>query len=218
MKKHLFKLLTLLFVMLILISSGTALYSQLTGSRFDPVKTIIELQSQNRRDEALDLVQFYEENKTIESQKLKTLKEDLQYTPVEKLKSFTKGAIKGEVYNNHSGIGAVSSDLCVYGDIRDLGIQSWRFLKDEDTDAIVAVLSGLGIVLSAKPFADVIASYSKNTIKYLGKISMDHTGSIIHKIKRGKLTLKESQLVLNLLKKTRGQYLAPQQFYPTSAV
>ena len=218
MKKHLLKLLIPLFVMLILICSGAALYYQITGSKFDPVQYIIELQSQHRRDEALDLVQFYEENQTIESEKLKTLKEDLQYTSMDKLKSFTKGAVKGDVYDNYSGIGAVSSDLCVYGDIRDLGIQSWRFLKDEDTDVIVAVLSGLGIVLSAKPFTAVIVSYSKNTVKYLGKVSMTNTGSIIHKIKKGTLSFKESKLVLNLLKKTRGQSPEPQQFFPTSKV
>ena len=150
--------------------------------------------------------------------KLKELKIDLEYTPAEKLRSFTKGAVKGEVYDTYSGLGAVSSDLCVYGDIRDLGIQSWRFLKHEDTDAIVAVLSGLGIVLSAKPFTAVIVSYSKNTIKYLGKVSMTCTGSIIHKIKKGTLSVKESKLVFNLLKKTLGASPAPQQFFQISAV
>ena len=59
--------------MLIFICSGAALYYQITGSKFDPVQYIIELQSQHRRDEALDLVQFYEENQTIESQKLMPL-------------------------------------------------------------------------------------------------------------------------------------------------
>jgi hypothetical protein len=218
LKKHLFKLVIPLFVMLILICSGAALYYQITGSKFDPVQYIIELQSQHRRDEALDITKFFIENNTGDLKTLKEIESDLQYTSMDKLKSFTKGAVKGDVYNTYSGIGAVSSDLCVYGDIRDLGIQSWRFLKDEDTDVIVAVLSGLGIVLSAKPFAHVISSYSKNTMKYLGKVSMIYTGSIIHKIKKGTLSFKESKLVLSLLKKTRGQYPKPQQFFPTSKV
>ncbi|MCD4678589.1 MAG: hypothetical protein K8S18_21760 [Desulfobacula sp.] len=218
MKKHLFKLLILLFVMLILISSGTALYFQITGSKFDPIKEIQKLQSQNRRDEALDLVQFYEENKTIDPQKLKEIKDDLEYTLGEKIKSFTKGAVKGEIKDTYSGVGAISSDLCVYGDIRDLGIQSWRYLRNEKTDVIVATLSGIGIILSAKPFADVIASYAKNTVKYIRNVSsISANNGILKKVLKGKLSLKESKLVLNLLKKTDVQYPAPQQFFQISA-
>jgi len=204
--------------MLILISSGTALYFQLTGSKFDPIKAIQKLQSQNRRDEALDLVQFYEENRTIDSQKIEELKNDLEYTSFEKLKSFTRGAIKGEVQDTYSGIGAISSDLCVYGDIRDLGIQAWRYLKNEKTDIMVATLSGIGIILSAKPFADVIASYAKNTVKYLQRISIfSGNGTILKKVLKGKLSFKESKLIFNLLKKTRGAFPAPHPYFQVSA-
>ncbi|MBA3010042.1 MAG: hypothetical protein FP812_07375 [Desulfobacula sp.] len=217
MKKHLSKLLILLFVILLMISSGTTLFIQITGSQFDPIQKIQELQSQNRRDEALDLVQFYEENNTIDPQKLKELKEGLEYTLAEKFKSIVDGAITGRVYDTFSGIGAIGSDLTLYGDIRDLGIQSWRYLRDEKTDVIVAVLSGIGIILSAKPFADVIASYVKNTVKYLRNFSMINHGGILQKLLKGKLTLEESKLVFNLLKKTNGLSPAPQQFYPISA-
>jgi hypothetical protein len=218
LKKHLFKLLILLFVMLILISSGTALYFQITGSKFDPIKEIQKLQSQARRDEALDIVQFYEENDTIDSQKLKELKGDLEYTSIEKIKSFTKGAIKGEVKDTYSGVGAISSDLTLYGDIRDLGIQTFRYLRNEKTDIMVATLSGIGIILSVQPFADVIASYAKNTFKYLRRISsFAGNNSILKKILKGTLSLKESKQICDLLKKTHGQYPALQQFYPISA-
>ena len=202
-----------------MISSGTALYFQLTESSYDPIKEIQKLQSQNRRDEALDLVKFYEENKTIDSQKIEELKGDLEYTSFEKFKSIANGAITGRVYDTFSGIGAIVSDFFVWGDIRDLSIQSWRFLKDEKTDVIVAVLSGVGIFLSAKPFADVIASYAKNTFKYLKRISsFSGNNSILKKVLKGKLSLEESKLVFNLLKKTHGQFPALQQFSPTSAV
>ena len=205
--------------MLILISSGTALYFQLTGSKFDPIKEIQKLQSQHRRDEALDLVQFYEENKTIDPQKLKKIKAELEYTSVEKLKSIANGAITGRVYDTFSGIGAIVSDFLVWGDIRDLSIQSWKFLKNEKTDVIVAVLSGVGIFLSVKPYADVTVSFAKNSVKYLRRIlSFGGNNFILKQLLKGKLSLAETKLVFNLLKKTNGQYLVPQQFYPTSAV
>ena len=218
MKKHLFKLLVYLFVILLMISSGTALYFQLAGSQFDPIKAIQTLQSQNRRDEALDLVQFYEENKTVDPEKLEKLKGDLEYTSFEKLKSFTRGAIKGEVKDTYSGIGAISSDFFVWGDIRDLSIQSWRFLKDEKTDVIVAVLSGVGIFLSVKPYADVTVSFAKNSVKYFRRIlSFGGNNGILKKVLMGKLSLAESKMVFNLLKKTNGRFPVQQQFYPISA-
>jgi hypothetical protein len=202
--------------MFILISSGTALYFQLTESKFDPIQKIIDLQSQNRRDEALDLVQFYEENKTVDTEELKG---DLEYTSFKKLKSFTRGAIKGEIKDTYSGLGAISSDLTLYGDIRDLGIQTFRYLKDEKTDAIVAALSGIGIILSAKPFLDIFASYAKNTVKYLHHVSgINRKNGIIKKVLKGDLSLAESKMVFNLLKKTNGQYPALQQSYLISAV
>jgi hypothetical protein len=202
-----------------MISSGTALYFQLTESSYDPIKAIQKLQSQNRRDEALDLVQFYEENETVDHQKLEELKGDLEYTSFEKIKSFTRGAIKGEIKDTYSGVGAISSDLTLYGDIRDLGIQTFRYLKDEKTDAVVAALSGIGIILSAKPFLDIMASYAKNTVKYLRNVSgISSQSGIIKKVLKGKLSLKESNLVFNLLKKTHSVSPAQPLFFQISAV
>lgn len=187
--------------MLIMISSGAALYFQITGSFYDPVKAIQDLKSQNRRAEALDLVQFHKENRSVDPDKLKQLEKDLEYTSFEKGKSFIDGAVTGRVYDTFSGVGAIGSDLCVYGDVRDLSIQSWRYLKDEKTDGVVAVLSGIGIVLSAKPFADVIASFIKNTVKYLKKVPIK-TDGYLKKALKGDLSFKESKLVFDLLKKT----------------
>ena len=201
-----------------MISSGTALYFQSTGSQFDPIKEIQKLQSQNRRDEALDLVQFYEENKTINPQKLEELKGDLEYTPVEKFKSIANGAITGRVYDTFSGIGAIASDFLIWGDVRDLSIQTYRYLKDEKTDVIVAVLSGVGIFLSVKPYADVTVSFAKNSVKYFRRVlSFGGNNVILKKVLMGKLSLAESKMVFNLLKKTNGRFPVQQQFYPISA-
>lgn len=205
--------------MLILFSSATALYFQITGSQFDPIKSIQKLQSQYRRDEALDLVQFYEENQTIESQKLKEIKDDLEYTPVEKIKSVAIGAITGKVYDAFSGMGAIASDFLIYGDIRDLFVESWKFIKDEETDVIVAVLSGIGIFLSTKPYADIGVSFAKNSRKYFVRVAgFGDNNAILKQLFKGKLSLKESKLVFNLLKKTNGQYPEPQRFFLTFAV
>jgi len=205
--------------MLLIITSGIALYSQIKGSYFtDPIQKIKNLQSQHRRDEALDLVQFYEENKTIDPQKLKEIKADLEYTALEKLKTIAVGAVSGRVYDTFSGIGAIASDFLVWGDIRDLGIQTWRFLKNEKTDAIVIVLSGIGLFLSVQPYADVTFSFLKNTTKYFKRIlSFGGNKSFFKKLLKGKASLKEMKMVFNLLKKTNGLSPAPQQFFQMSA-
>ena len=183
-------------------SSAAALYYKYSGSQFDPVKSIQDLQAQHRRDEALDLVQFYEENQTIDSETLKELKSELEYTMFEKFKSVGSGALTGAVYDFYSGIGAIASDLFIFGDIRDIVIQSWKFIINEEVDVIVAVLSGLGIALSIAPYTDVIASYLKNTIKYLRRISIIvGKSSILKPLLKGKLTFAESKKVLNLFRK-----------------
>ena len=206
--------------MLLIITSGTALYSQIVGSYFtDPIQKIKDLQSQHRRDEALDLVQFYEENKTIDPQKLKAIKADLEYTVVEKFKAIAMGAVTGKVWDTFSGIGAIASDFFVWGDIRDLGIQTWRFINNEKTDVIVATLSGVGIFLSVQPYADVSVSFAKNSFKYFKRIlSFGGNTSFLRRFLKGKSSLKEMKMVFNLLKKTNGPYLAQQQFYRMSVI
>lgn len=194
-----------------MISSGLALFYQLSGSTFDPVKTIQELQSQNRRDEALDLVQFYKNSGNVEPEQLETLEKDLQYTSIKKTKSFIDGAITGRVNDTYSGIGAIGSDLCIYGDVRDLTIQTWRFIRNEDTDVIVVVLSGVGILLSAKPYLDVVASFSKNTVKYIKRFPGINSGDgTLKKMLNGNLSIGDSKFVYDLFKKTTGPY--PGQF------
>jgi hypothetical protein len=201
-----------------MISSGITLCYQVTGSTFDPIKKIKELQSQNRRDEALDLVQFYEKNKTIEPQKIEELKAELEYSIAEKFKAISMGAITGKVWDTFSGIGAITSDFFVFGDIRDLGIQTWKFFTNKKTDSIVVILSGAGLFLSVQPYADVVVSFGKNSIKYFKRISgFAANNSILKKVLKGKLSLAESKSVFNLLKKTNGPSPAPQQFFPISA-
>jgi hypothetical protein len=52
------------------------------------------------------------------------------------------GAIKGELYDAYSGLGAISADLCVLGDLRELRIQSWKYVTGkEDFDDLVTLLS-----------------------------------------------------------------------------
>lgn len=206
-------------VLLIALSSVLALYIQQKGTEFDPVKEIQKLRNQHRRDDALDLLEFVKENQSNNIEEIKPLEEDLKYTSSEKAGSFLIGAIKGDVYDTFSGLGAVSSDLCVYGDIRDLGIHSWKYFRsDPKFDVSVVVLSGIGVILSTKPFMHGIDSFAKNTVKYLKRISSVSTQGVLKKFLSGMISIKDSKKIWNLLKKTTFRFQEPHLSYPISAV
>ena len=126
-------------LIVIILSSALTLYLNHTGSSFDPIKEIQSLKNKNRRDDALDLAKFYSENQTRDHEKIAALKNDLEYTTTEKIKSCAwDGFIKGQVNDSYSGIGAISSDLTIFGDVRDLGIQGWKKLtRADDFDGVV---------------------------------------------------------------------------------
>ena len=95
-------------LIIIIISSALTIYLNYTGSSFDPIKEIQSLRRENRRDDALDLVKFYSENQTGEQERIAALKNDLEYTITEKIKSCVwDGVIKGQVNDTYSGIGAI---------------------------------------------------------------------------------------------------------------
>jgi len=204
----------LLFI--IIISSGFAIYLDYTGSSFDPIKEIQSLRNQNRRDDALDLAKFYNNNQPRDQERIARLQNDLEYTTTEKIKSISwDGFILGRVYDSYSGIGAISSDLCIYGDVRDLGIQGWKKLtKSDDFDGMVAILSTAGIGLSTTAFINGSNALAKNTLKYLKKVPETINTGLLKKFLSGKVSPAECEKIWHLLKKTNGP--SPAQ-HPVSA-
>jgi len=195
---------TLLIV--IILSSALTLYLNHTGSSFDPIKEIQSLMKQNRRDDALDLAKFYSENQAGDQERFAALKNDLEYTITEKFKSYIwDGFIKGQVHDTYSGIGAITSDLCLYGDVRDLGIQGWKKLtRADDIDATVTLLSVAGIGLSSTAFINGSNAMAKNTIKYLKNVPDSINAGLLKKFLSGKIPPAECKKILRLLKKTNG--------------
>lgn len=109
---------------------------------------------------------------TENPERIAALKNDLEHTTTEKIKSISwDGFIKGQVYDSYTGIGAIPSDLIIYGDLRDLGIQGWkRLTKADDFDGMIAILSAAGIGLSTTAFVNGSNALVKNTLKYLKKV------------------------------------------------
>ena len=166
LKNQIFNVLKLLLIVHILISSGAALYGQITGSQIDPIKAILKFQTQpqNTRDTSQE--------------------KDVEYTTWQKLKSTVYGAITGKFFDKYSAYGAISSDYTVVWRCSEiLAIQSWRYLTGEKTDVVVVTLSASGIVLSVVPnlFKTIyLKGFYKNPIAILG-LSKSHL--VLHTLK-----------------------------------
>ena len=193
-------------VFFILFSSALALFIHYKGSSFDPVREIQSLIQQNQRDEALDMAEFFKENDHGNAKRLNELEKQMEYDFYEKFKSLAwDGVIKGEIHDSYSGMGAVSSDLCLLGDLRDLAVQSWNYLFDRpDFDQVVMGLSVAGIGFSSAPFVNGSSSVAKSMVKYFKRMPKAAKSPLLKQFISGKLSSKESEKVWQLLKKTDG--------------
>jgi len=220
LKKLCWKCLKFVLLFVVIISSSLAIYIYHKGSAFDPIREIQKLRSENRRDDALDLARFFKENQFTDQNKFTKIEKELEYTAAEKVKSFIwNGAINGQIYNSYSGMGAISADLCVIGDIRDLGIQGWEYLTGgQDFDGFVTILSAAGIGLSTTPFLDGTNALAKIILKYLKKVPASINKGLLKKFLSGKVSPTNCKKIWSLLKKTTGQYPAPYPAYQTSTI
>jgi hypothetical protein len=216
LKRILRKYFELGLVWFVVLSSGLALYWNWTGDSFDPVREIEKLRNENRRDDALDMAKVFRGSQTEDDHEMEEIEESLEYTTGEKVKSFIwNGAIKGEVFDSYSGLGAISSDLCILGDLRDLGIQSWNYVTDsEDFDRFIMLLSAAGVGLSSTGLANGCNALAKNTAKYLKNIPGVAKKGMLRRLLETKLTYKESEKIWDLLKKTNGRSREPHPVYP----
>ena len=168
----------------------------------------------------LDLARFFKENQFGDQGKFDQIEKALEYTAAEKIKSFIwNGAIRGQVYDSYSGMGAISADLCVVGDIRDLGIQGWKYLTGgQDFDGFVTILSAAGIGLSSTPFLDGTNALAKNILKYLKKLPASANKGLLKEFLTGKVSPANCKKIWELLKKTNGPFPAPYPAYQTSTI
>jgi hypothetical protein len=204
-------------LIVIIISSGFTIFLIYTGSSFNPIREIQTLKKQNRRDDALDMAKFYRNSQTRNQEKLTAIENNLEYTAIEKIKSFAwDGFIIGQVHDTYSGIGAISSDLCLYGDVRDLGNQGWKHLTEaDDFDGVVASFSAAGIGLSSTAFINGSNALAKSTIKYLKTVPGSINTGLLKTFLSGKISPAKCDKIWRLLK--RNEWSIPEQ-HPALAI
>ncbi len=120
--------------------------------------------------------------------------------------AFLKGAISGEPDNGSGFLGALTLDLFVIGDVRDLVVQGWKEIKYDDGDKVILALSAAGLSMTllpelhwapsimkglkrtgslSKPFTRVLTRLSKDALKTrnfrpLGKVLSDFGSATRH--------------------------------------
>src|SRR5690349_495063 len=139
---------------------------------FDYAYEAGELFKQNRFTEALLLV---DEGlaKDPNNNRLLIMKQGLELERkdwMRQMAMFGRGAVTGRGTQTAELGGAVIADLFVFGDIRDLVIETGTWLKGGDADDMIVALSAGGILLTVAPEVDLGAAVLK-TARKMGALS-----------------------------------------------
>ncbi len=195
-------------ISMMVMSPYWALIAYCSQNQWDPIKEIQRLMHLHRRDEAIDLVRFLRNSRLHDDDELTRIEEDVAYGHLEKAKAFIlDGAIKGQVSDTYSGIGAMAADCCLFGDIRDITIQTWNTFFDKDEfNGVIATLAGAGIALSTVPMFDVINAFAKNTAKYIKRLPAFMNQGMLKTFLSGRTTPEQCTVIYDLLKKTTGPF------------
>jgi hypothetical protein len=78
-----------------------------------------------------------------------------------KLRTFATGAVLGQSESLEGLLGAVTADLCVVGDVRDLIIQGARWATDGSADPVLVTLSAVGLITTVAPELDAAGALLK---------------------------------------------------------
>ena len=209
-----------LFLSLTFLTSTTALILKLTSTQIDLTQTLNHLLNSNRYDDISDLNDVYDIThnlRNLSTDQLQQFQTAIQCNiPCKIKRTIIDGMLKGQVYDTPSGIGALAADLCLFGDIRDIAIQSYRYLADKQTfDGLVFTLSLAGVGLSTVHALDGCNALAKSSIKYMGYVGAPTSKGALKALTTGKLCKADAKKVWDLLKKTTGQCLERCHACPT---
>ena len=81
-------------------------------------------------------------------------------------RAFGKGALTGQGQSLEELVGAITADLFVVGDVRDLLIQGAHYAVDGEADEVVLALSAVGVLTTVVPeidWAAAVLKYARKT-------------------------------------------------------
>ena len=215
----------------------------------NPLKQAESLLTENRWQEAKYLAEFIRANPHLGDEVrahsiILAADTALDYLPLQ-IKAFLGGAMSGEAYNSASLLGAVSLDLFVIGDVRDILVQGYKQLTEQNGDKVILALSASGLSLTllpqfhwapsilkgmkrtntlSKPFSNLLKVNARIALRTgdfrpLAKL-ITHFGRMIEKLGIGpsKGAMQAVYTQADLMKLARAAALEPQQSYAIAAL
>mgnify|MGYP006292750057 CR=1 FL=1 len=210
MKKKFLTVTSTTLIVFYTLTTATAILIKSRADSIDLVHETKQLQTENRRDDALNLAKTLKDSNVIQHAELEKLHDQLKYSTAEKLKSaLWDGMMKGEVYDHYSGLGAVASELCMGSGSRDLAIKGYCFMDRHLTVTNSLFPSGMVSPAFCYPIINGPAVLSKTTVKYLDRLPKPRNKGLVRQFVSGDLEPINEQKIWQLFKKTTGQCPGP---------
>ena len=131
---------------------------------FDHMPELRSLYAQGRYDDAVrlgsDMLEsgFY---RGVELEELLAKSRKKSGSAVGNSVRFLRGFVSGKSDTAADAMGAVVSDLLVYGDVRDVLVQTGLWAAGRENDPFLLAVSGAGILFEALPLADMFPALLK---------------------------------------------------------
>lgn len=133
---------------------------------FDPVDQAQQLSSEKRHAESRLLANFVIQHPHLGDQREAGKIVERETQTLEslsgKLRRFAHGAASGEPTDGASLLGSMSLDFFVIGDIRDILVQGYREITNDDGDRLILGLSAIGLATTLTPEFDWAPSMLKS--------------------------------------------------------
>ena len=136
---------------------------------YNYVSDIKTLKEEGKLSEALEMARFVISHPDMPGQEdAKALEKDLENELTSvwgRTKRATRGFVSGSGNSIEEIAGGITSDMIIYGDVRDLVKQGYYKVTGEETDPVIAALASIGLITEAVDFADwapaVLKSFRK---------------------------------------------------------
>ncbi len=119
-------------------------------TRIDPLPHAMQLVEEERLAEASEYLGFFMQYAYVQNDpKARQLYEAIEFrrnTMEYQGKKIAEGVLKGKSDETIGKVSAGVSDLFLWGDLRDLSIEGYHYLKGEEVDKVLVALSTIGVV------------------------------------------------------------------------
>lgn len=187
------------FIVIVLIPTITAWFIQADRNTEVPANYLASAEQQIAKkniDGALSILEFIVTNDLDNASHSALITRDALIADMtswsRKTKDYLGGVFLGDIHNNASLLGAVSGDLCVIGDARDLLKNGYRYVTNEEISKLEVTCSTLGIAMNLAPHVDLGLSLVKEFGKFLRPAVQD---AVLFSVKQAKDYGKTEKLI-----------------------